>query len=147
MKVAIGSDHRGLQLKNLLVPELISLGFSVKDYGTRSKKTCDYPDYAHRVAKAISKQEVDFGILICGTGIGMCIVANKHPNVRAVVCHDDFSTRLARELYDANCLCLAGIANKELVKIWVETKFSASQRFIRQLSKLKLIEGNNNEPK
>lgn len=138
MLIAVGSDHRGLLLKNQLVPELVSLGFFVRDYGTRKPDQADYPDYAQRVAKAISKKEVDMGVLICGTGIGMCIAANKFVDVRAVVCYDEFTAKIAKEQYNANCLCV-GTTNrdwKQIVLAWLQSTFQEKPRFIRQLEQI-----------
>ncbi|RUM60269.1 MAG: ribose 5-phosphate isomerase B [Persephonella sp.] len=106
MKVAIGSDHAGFEYKEMIKKHLEEKGFEVLDMGTYSKERTDYPIYAEKVAKAVSTGEADRGILICGTGIGMSITANKIKGVRAALCPNDFMAKMARKHNDANVLCL-----------------------------------------
>jgi ribose 5-phosphate isomerase B len=104
--IGIGCDHAGLELKSSLFEELVRRGSAPRDFGTNSSASCDYPDFAHALASAIERGEIARGLLVCGTGIGMSISANRHPGVRAVVCSDSFSARMAREHNDANVLCI-----------------------------------------
>ncbi|HHT89413.1 MAG TPA: ribose 5-phosphate isomerase B [Firmicutes bacterium] len=106
MNVAIGSDHGGFRAKQALVEHLRGQGFSVEDLGTDSADSCDYPDIAKEVAQAVVEGRSNLGILICGTGIGMSIAANKVPGIRAALCHDTFSARMARSHNDSNILCM-----------------------------------------
>ncbi|HEX6246005.1 MAG TPA: ribose 5-phosphate isomerase B [Polyangiales bacterium] len=102
----VASDHAGLELKRLLVAELGRRGYQVRDFGTDSAESCDYPDFAHALASALSSQEIERGLLVCGTGVGMSISANRHAEVRAVVCSEPLSARMARKHNDANVLCV-----------------------------------------
>src|SRR5947209_1623744 len=106
MKVLIASDHAGLTLKRELVEALVTRGAEVEDLGTHSPASVDYPDFASSVAKAVSGKKAPFGVLVCGTGIGMSIVANKYRGVRAALCHTEFEARATRAHNDANILCL-----------------------------------------
>lgn len=139
MKIAIGSDHGGLELKNELINYLKELGHDVKDFGTYTKDSCDYPIYAKKVCESFLKGEADRGILICSTGIGMSIVANKFKGVRCALVTDTTSAKLTREHNDTNVLAL-GAKNvscdlaKEICKIWLETKFSEEERHIRRIN-------------
>jgi ribose 5-phosphate isomerase B len=102
----VACDHAGLALKQSVVTELARRGLSVRDFGTDSTASCDYPDFAHALAKALTSGEIERGILVCGTGVGMSISANRHDGVRAVVCSEPFSARASRQHNDANVLCL-----------------------------------------
>jgi ribose 5-phosphate isomerase B len=102
----VGADHAGLELKRLLVAELQKRGLSVVDFGTHSSESCDYPDFAHALGSALARGEIGRGLLVCGTGVGMSIAANRNPAVRAVVCSEPLSARMARSHNDANVLCL-----------------------------------------
>jgi ribose 5-phosphate isomerase B len=140
MKIAIGSDHRGFEAKRRIVSLLQQLGHEVLDAGTTSKDSVDYPDFAFEVAQAVSEGRVDRGILICGTGIGMCIAANKVPGVRAAPCHDSITAEMSRRHNDANILCLSGdLLGEELidrmVRIWLTTEFEAG-RHARRVEKI-----------
>ena len=104
--IGIGSDHAGLELKQALVKELAQRGVTVRDFGTTSTASCDYPDFAHALAQAVERGELERGLLVCGTGVGMSIAANRHRGVRAVVCSEPFSARMARQHNDANVLCI-----------------------------------------
>ncbi len=117
MKIAIGSDHAGLDVKNLLRDYLIEEGYEVTDVGTYTHERCDYPVFAHKVCECITSGEVERGILVCGTGIGMSMAANKKKGIRAAVCSDDYSTEFTRRHNDANILCLgARVIGIEIAK-------------------------------
>ena len=144
MKIALGSDHGGYSLKNEIMEYLSSNGYEIKDFGTYTKESCDYPDYAEKVAKAVASKEFDLGILICGTGIGMSIVANKVPGIRAALCSDTFSAHATREHNNANILALGerivgpGLA-LDIVKTFLDAKFQG-ERHERRLNKISAIE-------
>src|SRR3954452_2521912 len=126
MKIAIGSDHRGLAVKQRVVLLLQQLGHEVIDVGPTGPGSVDYPDFAFEAARAVGEGRADRGILICGTGIGMCIAANKVRGVRAAPCHDSITAELSRRHNNANVLCLsADLLGEELiermVRIWLET--------------------------
>jgi len=104
--LAFGCDHAGLTLKLELMEAARSLGFSVIDCGTTSEESVDYPDFANKVVEVLKSQQASLGVLMCGTGIGMSMVANRHPKIRAAVCHTELEARLAREHNNANILCL-----------------------------------------
>ncbi len=128
MKVALGSDHAGYDLKKLIIQLLEELHIEYKDFGTDEAVSCDYSDYAITVSENVAQGKYDRGILICGTGIGMCIASNKVRGVRAALVENIYSARLTREHNNTNVLCLGGrvigpeIA-KEIVKIWLDTDF------------------------
>jgi len=140
MKIALGADHGGFHLKNRIREVLESLGHEVKDFGCNDTASVDYPDYAEKVARGVSEGTYDRGILICGTGIGMSISANKFPHVRAALCHNIFTARLSREHNDANILTMgervigSGLA-LEMAKVWVETEFEGG-RHARRVGKI-----------
>lgn len=102
----VASDHAGLELKRALVEELTKRGLTVRDFGTNTSDSCDYPDFAHAVARAIEAGEIQRALLVCGTGVGMSIAANRHPAVRAVVCSEPLSARMSRAHNDANVVCI-----------------------------------------
>ena len=140
MKIAIGSDHRGFEVKRRNVALLGQLGHEVLDVGPQKRESVDYPDYAFQVALAVSEGRVDRGILICGTGIGMCIAANKVHGVRAAPCHDSITAEMSRRHNDANVLCLsADLLGEELMlrmaKIFLETEFEGG-RHRRRVEKI-----------
>jgi ribose 5-phosphate isomerase B len=144
MKITIGSDHRGYELKKRLVALLGKLGHEVLDLGTTSAESCDYPDQAFLVAAEVGAGRSDRGILLCGTGLGMCIAANKVLNVRAVTCHDRITAEMSRRHNDANVLCLsAHLLGDELVehvvRLWLETPFEAG-RHARRVEKISRYE-------
>lgn len=144
MKIAIGSDHRGSDLRRSVVGFLVSEGYSVEDISTDDRASVDYPDVASSIAQRVSFGEADRGILICGTGIGMCVVANKYPAVRAAPCSNDITAELSRRHNDANVLCLSGDMLGEraclsLVHKWLETDFEGGRHQIR-LEKLESLE-------
>ncbi len=145
MKVAIGSDHGGFILKEEIKKMLGTMGLEYKDFGTDSEESVDYPDFAAAVAQSVAKGEFDRGILICGTGIGMSISANKVPGIRAALCHDCFSAKATREHNDSIILCLGervvgrGLA-LEIAKIWLNTEFEGG-RHQRRVDKIIALEG------
>jgi len=144
MLVAIGSDHAGLDLKNDVVSLLMDLGHEYDDYGTDTPQSVDYPDFGEKVAEAVAGGKADRGILICGTGIGMSIVANKFHDIRAALCNDLFSAKMSRLHNDANILVMGGrIIGKDLAKAivstWMKTDFE-SGRHLNRLKKISLIE-------
>lgn len=144
MRIAIGSDHRGFQLKSRIVALLKALDHEIDDEGTNDDCSVDYPDYASLVAKKVSRGSVDRGILVCGTGIGMAIAANKFSHVRAAPCYDELTAEMSRRHNDLNVLCLSAdmlgerLADR-LVEIWVSTKFEGG-RHARRVDKILLLE-------
>jgi ribose 5-phosphate isomerase B len=150
MRIAVGCDHRGVALHARVFEILRRHGQEVIDMGTREEGPVDYPDIAALVARRVSAGEVDRGILVCGTGLGMCIVANKFPGVRAAPCHDDITAELSRRHNDLNVLCLSGDMLGErsvdrLVEIWLNTEFEGG-RHTRRLRKIASLEQNNGKP-
>jgi ribose 5-phosphate isomerase B len=144
MPIAIGSDHAGLDLKNDVIALLKELGHEFTDYGTDTPQSVDYPDFGEKVSMAVSTGKAERGILICGTGIGMSIVANKFRNVRAALCNDLFSAKMSRLHNDANILVMGGRIigkdlAKEIVRTWIETAFDGG-RHVNRLRKISLIE-------
>jgi ribose 5-phosphate isomerase B len=144
MRIAVGSDHRGYMAKQRIISALQKWQHEVADMGTVSEESVDYPDYALRVAQAVSTGDADRGILICGTGIGMCIAANKVPGIRAAPCHDSITAEMSRRHNDANVLCLsADLLGEELMermlRIWLTTEFEAG-RHARRVGKIKEFE-------
>jgi ribose 5-phosphate isomerase B len=144
MKIAIGSDHRGYEAKRRLVNSLHQLGHTVTDLGTTAADSVDYPDFAYAVAKLVSSGEAERGILICGTGLGMCIAANKVRGVRAASCQDLITAEMSRRHNDANMLCLsADLLGEELmeqmVRVWLDTPFEGG-RHARRVEKIARIE-------
>jgi ribose 5-phosphate isomerase B len=144
MKIAIGSDHRGYEAKRRILPLLQQLGHEVLDLGPQGSGSVDYPDFAFEVARAVGEGRVDRGILICGTGIGMCIAANKVPGVYAAPCHDSVTAEMCRRHNNANVLCLsADLLGDELiarmVRIFLETEFEGG-RHARRVEKIARFE-------
>ena len=141
--IAIGSDHGGFALKQALMKHLETRGLAFKDYGTYTEASCDYPVYAKAVANAVASGECERGIIICGTGIGVSITANKVPGIRAALCGDCFSAEATRQHNDANVLCMGarvtgeGLALK-IADIFLDTPFSEDERHKRRIS---MIEG------
>lgn len=144
MKIAIGADHGGYQLKEEILKYLIESNYTVKDFGTYNEDSVDYADYSIQVAEAVAAKEFDFGILVCGTGIGIGIAANKVPGIRAALCSDTFSAHATREHNDANILTLGqrvvgpGLA-LDIVKTFLEAKFEGD-RHIKRIDKITAIE-------
>jgi ribose 5-phosphate isomerase B len=144
MKIAIGCDHAGLELKKEIISVLNDLFIEFIDYGTYSPESVDYPDIGEKVSEAVSSGKIDRGILICGTGIGMSIVANKFPGVRASLCNELFTAKMSRLHNDANILVIGGRIvgkdlAKEIVRTWVSTLFEG-ERHCTRLNKIKQIE-------
>ncbi len=140
MKIALGADHRGYQIKERVKGLLGSLGYEVLDCGTDSQASCDYPDVAYPVCRAVTNSDAESGILFCGTGIGMSITANKVRGIRAALCHDEFSAEMARRHNNANILCLpADLIGEELtrriVEAWLKARFEGG-RHERRLRKI-----------
>jgi ribose 5-phosphate isomerase B len=145
MKLAIGCDHGGFELKEEILKFIKTIAnIQVSDFGPATKESVDYPDFGAKVAEAVSTGAMDRGILICGTGIGMSIVANRFPNVRAALCHDHFTAQMSREHNDANVLVMGervigkGVA-LEIAKTWLDTEF-AGGRHQKRLDKIRDIE-------
>jgi ribose 5-phosphate isomerase B len=146
MVIALGSDHAGYGLKKEIVESLERSGIPYHDYGCYGIESFDYPDAALAVAEAVASGQSGRGILVCATGIGMSIAANKTKGVRAALCHDTFSARATREHNDSNILCLGarvigpGLA-LDIVNIWLHTEFSGEARHCRRIDKIRQIEG------
>jgi len=145
VKLAIGCDHGGFELKEEILKFLKTISnIQVSDFGPAGKDSVDYPDFGKMVSEAVSRGSMDRGILICGTGIGMSIVANRFPGVRAALCHDHFTAQMSREHNDANVLVMGervigkGVA-LELVKTWLDTEFAGGRHQLR-LNKITDIE-------
>ncbi|MCG2722891.1 MAG: ribose 5-phosphate isomerase B [Thermodesulfovibrionales bacterium] len=146
MKIAIGCDHAGVELKKEIISLLNNLQIESIDFGTDRSESVDYPDFGEKVSLAVSKGEIEKGILICGTGIGMSIVANKFPGIRASLCNELFTAKMSRLHNDANILVLGGRVvgsdlAKEIVRTWVSTPFEG-ERHCRRLDKITRIEEN-----
>lgn len=144
MKIAIGSDHAGFGLKEFIKERLEDEGVSVVDFGTYSEESVDYPDFAFKVGFEVAKGNVDFGILICGTGLGMSIAANKVNGVRAVACSNLYEAIMARRHNDANVLCLGSrVVGDEhalaMVKVFLSEPFEGG-RHLRRIEKIKAFE-------
>ena len=144
LSVALGADHAGWELKEALKAWLMDAGYQILDFGTHSPDSVDYPDYALQVAEAVTVGKVARGVLVCGTGIGMTIAANKVPGIRAALCGDVFTARMSREHNDANVLALAGRMTdaemgRAILKVWLETDF-AGGRHARRVNKITEME-------
>lgn len=150
MDVAIASDHRGVRVKGQIVSQLQSLGMGVHDLGPDVSDSVDYPDFARIVCESVLGRVAERGILICGTGIGMCIAANKFPGIRAVTCHDDVTAELSRRHNDANVMCLSAdllgdrLLNR-IVELWLKTEFEGG-RHSRRLDKVANFESEFGKP-
>lgn len=144
MKIALGSDHGGFKLKNEIISYLKENGYEIKDFGTYTTESCDYPEYAEKVAEVVANKEFDFGILVCGTGIGISMSANKVPGVRAALCSDTFSAHATREHNNANILALGervvgpGLAI-DIVKTFLNSEFEGG-RHQKRIDKISEIE-------
>jgi ribose 5-phosphate isomerase B len=143
--IVIASDHAGVDLKARIVELIGEVGHDVRDLGPAGTTSVDYPDFAHAVAEAIAAGEAEWGVLICGTGIGMSLAANRHPQVRAALCHDAFTVEMARRHNDANVLCIGarstgpGVA-EQMVRIFLETTFEGG-RHQRRVDLIELERG------
>lgn len=146
MRIAIASDHGGFPLKSQLVELLRSMGHHVLDLGANQfEPHDDYADYAHHVGQAIQQNQADRGVILCGSGVGACIAANKHKGVRACLCHDTYSARQGVEHDDMNVLCLGAriigsALAAELIKSFLSAAFIREERFVRRLEKVLAIE-------
>ena len=144
MKIAVACDHAGLQLKNVLIEEMQKEGYEVKDFGTYTEESCDYPDYVIPTAKAVAKGEFDRGVVVCGTGLGVSMTANKVHGIRCAVCHDTFSAKATRQHNDANLLAMGqrvvgtGVA-LEVLKAFLETDYEGG-RHQRRIDKMMALE-------
>ena len=138
--IVIASDHAGVDLKADIVVFVSKAGHEIRDLGPADTASVDYPDYAHAVAKALIAGEAERGILICGTGIGMSLAANRHPQIRAALCHDAFTAEMARRHNDANVLCIGarttgpGVA-EQMVQVFLDTPFEGG-RHQRRVEKI-----------
>lgn len=144
MHIAVGSDHRGCQIRSKVIDLLKRLGHEVIDVGTPGTEPVDYPDVAAQVASKVSHGEVDRGVLICGSGLGMCIAANKFAGVRAAPCHDDLTAEMSRRHNDLNVLCLSSDLLGErlidrMVELWLNTPFEGG-RHARRIGKITELE-------
>ena len=144
MRIAIGCDHRGLKLKQFIIQLITEAEHSYEDFGCYNPNPVDYPDIAERVAEAVASGDSECGILICDTGIGMSIAANKVKGIRAALCRDVYSARRARQHNDANILCLAAGQEPdtlpEIVNTFLTSEFEGG-RHLRRLNKIKVMEG------
>ena len=145
MKIAVGCDHGALDLKNAVVAFLTAKGYEVQDFGTYTKDSCDYPDFAAPAAQAVASGECDKGIVLCTTGIGVSISANKIDGVRCALLSDPWSAKMTRLHNDTNMMALgAGVVGEnlalEIVDIWVGTEFSGEERHQRRIDKLMALE-------
>jgi len=145
IKIAIGSDHRGYALKAKIKAHLLSKSYDVVDVGTHSSVSCDYPLFAKEVASRVSRKDVELGVLICGSGIGMSIVANKYKGVRAALVHDKNEAKLSREHNHANILVLGEQMDTKdilpLLDTWLATPVSYNSRHMKRIQLLEEIEG------
>jgi len=145
MKVGIGFDHAGYPLKRMVVELLARLGHEARDFGTDSVEPVDYPDFARKVAAAVSSGECQRGIIVCGSGVGASVAATKVPRVRAALCHDVFSARQGVEDDDMNVVCLGArvigpALAAEVIRAFLEARFSGAERHVRRLGKVNAIE-------
>ena len=145
MKIALGCDHGALALKNALIPHLEGMGHEVKDFGTYTADSCDYPEFAAAAAKAVANGECDKGIVLCTTGIGVSITANKIDGIRCALLSDVMSARLTREHNDTNVMAIgAGVVGQmlafEIVDTWLGTAFSGDARHQRRIDKVMALE-------
>jgi ribose 5-phosphate isomerase B len=144
MKIAIGSDHRGYDIKQQIMAIATELGHECIDFGTSDNNPVDYPDLAYLAAMAVSKKEADRAILACATGIGMSMAANKVKGIRAALCHDELSAQISRDHNNANVLCLSAeqvgvVLLRKMVEVWLNTDFSGG-RHERRVRKIEAIE-------
>jgi ribose 5-phosphate isomerase B len=144
MKIAVGSDHRGFDIKQQIIAIATELGHECIDVGTSDNNPVDYPDLAYLAATAVSKKEADRAILTCATGIGMCMAANKVKGIRAALCHDELSAQISRDHNNSNVLCLSAdqigvLLLRKMVEVWLRTEFSGG-RHERRVRKIEAIE-------
>ena len=139
--IALAADHGGVELKDVLREDLVKAGHKVVDLGTNGSESVDYPDFANAVADALRSGKANFGVLVCGTGIGISIAANRHQDIRAALVHDAFTARLSRQHNDANVICFGGRTigaevAKDCLKVFLETPFDGGDRHARRVAKL-----------
>jgi len=151
MRIAVACDHRGYEAKELIKNFLQRNGHEVEDFGTHESKSCDYPDYAVPASLAVRDQKVDRAILICGSGLGMCMTANKVRGIRAALCHDELTAQMSRSHNNANVLCLpAMLVNDPLiikiVEVWLQTDFEADPGGRHHRRVQKLMDAENIDP-
>jgi ribose 5-phosphate isomerase B len=145
LRVAVGGDHAGFLLKGPVIDLLRSWGHAVEDFGTHSVEPVDFPDIAHRVCEAVRSGRAERGVLVCGTGVGACIAANKHPGIRAAVAHDVYSAHQCVEHDDVNVLCVGAqiVGHKlagDILAAYTAARFVAEEQFVRRLQKLRDLE-------
>ncbi|MBR5047841.1 MAG: ribose 5-phosphate isomerase B [Eubacterium sp.] len=145
MRIAIGNDHAATDLKMELIPFLESMGHEVTNYGTDGKESCDYPIYAHRVCEAVLSGQADRGILICGTGVGISLAANKHKGIRCALCSEPVTAKLTREHNNSNVIAFGarviGIeVAKAIVTAYLNAEFTPNERHVRRLKMVEDIE-------
>lgn len=144
-KIAVGADHAGFPLKTVVIDYLKKNGYEPVDLGTFNEEPCDYPDFAEAVAQAVREKKAELGIIVCGSGVGASVAANKVPGVRAALCHDTFSARQGREDDDTNVLCMgarvigASLAT-DVLRAFLGARFSGADRHVRRLNKVIAIE-------
>ena len=144
-RVALAADHAGFELKEKIEAYLKEAGFEILDLGTNNEEPVDYPDFARAIGKALQQQEADRGILICGSGVGACVAANKMSTIRAGLCHDTYSAHQGVEHDDINVLCLGARVigeelARELVSAFLAARFTGEERHRRRLDKIKAME-------
>lgn len=150
MRIGVASDHRGVRVKEQILAQLAELGHEAVDYGSHGAESVDYPDFACKVAAEVSRGTLERGILVCGTGMGMAIAANKLRDIRAVTCHDDVTAEMSRRHNNANIMCLSADLLgdrllKRIVEKWLTTEFEGG-RHARRLEKIRQIEAAQGDP-
>ena len=147
--VVVASDHAAVEFKADIINHLKSLNVTVIDVGTHSTDSCDYPDYAHDACEKIQTNEAQAGVLVCGSGIGISIAANKHKGIRAALCHDYYTAKMCREHNDANIICMGARTTgievaKQMVEVWLTTPFcTENPNHARRLEKISQLENSN----
>jgi len=145
MRVALAADHAGFELKEKMALYLEAKGFEVMDLGTHDQEPADYPDFARAIGKVLQEEKAERGIIICGSGVGACVAANKMANIRAGLCHDTYSAHQGVEHDDINVLCLGARVigeelAQELVSAFLAATFTGQERHVRRLAKIKAME-------
>jgi ribose 5-phosphate isomerase B len=144
MRIAVGSDHRGFEAKQQIKAIVTQMGHECVDVGTNDNHPVDYPDQAFQAATAVANKQADLAILVCATGLGMSIAANKVRGIRAALCHDELSAHISRDHNDANVLCISGdqtgeVVLRKIVEVWLSTEFSGG-RHLRRVKKIEAME-------
>ena len=145
MRIAFANDHAGASMRAVLLDELRKRGMEVLDFGSDSTQSVDYPDCAEVACQAVLDGKADRAVLVCGTGVGICIAANKIKGIRCALCFDDFSARMSREHNDANALALRARefdpeVNRRILGLWLETAFSGGERHLNRIRKIHALE-------